>query len=108
MTTTTTIQTSSDPAALYFIPTEAWIAGLQVGDMAPDAFGQLAEVVEITARDVNVKGQPFICLYTRLSDTSRMSGSFTAGQLHRTTKITARHSSWELTRIEWHGGTPQA
>ncbi len=95
-----TIQISNDPGALYFVSTAEWVTGLKVGDMAPDCFGMLCEVVSISAQRDNINGDPFICLSTKLSDTSTMSGGFTAGKLHRSLAITRLHTSHELTLIE--------
>jgi hypothetical protein len=94
------IQTSNDPAAEYFVPTAEWIASLQVGDLAPDHFGRLAEITRIYARDVDTNGTPFICLYVRLSEDSQISADFKAGELVRTVQLCGRHTSHELRQIE--------
>lgn len=94
---------SNDPAAEYFIPTAEWIMNLKVGDLVPDCFGGQAEIVEITARRLDIRRKMFICLYIKLSETSRMSGSFKAGELHRSLRITGRHTSTELDLIEKKG-----
>jgi hypothetical protein len=91
---------SSDPRALYFIPSAAWITGLNVGDMAQDVYGRMCAVVSIEAQRDNIHGDPFICLYTHLSSSSRMSGSFTAGKLHRSLAVTRLHTSHQLDKIE--------
>lgn len=91
---------SHDPSAPYFVPTAEWIAALQVGDMAPDCFGRMAEVTRISAKSEDIEGRPFVCLYTKLSETSQVSGSFKAGELHRSLPVTQLHTSAELDQIE--------
>jgi hypothetical protein len=84
----------------YFIPSEDWIKDVKAGDAVPNPFGREEQVTEITARGVNCAGFGYVCLYTRYGPSSTISGSFTAGQLHRSLRITGRHTSADLTEIE--------
>lgn len=45
-------------------PTRAEIDALQVGQLAPDCFGRLAEVKSIYARSDDINGKRFVCYYT--------------------------------------------
>lgn len=92
--------TSNNPAAEYFIPTTEWIDSIEIGTLVPDCFGNLAPVVEITARRDDIRGSRFVCLYTTLGENSRISGSFKVGQLHRNVYICGKHTSAELDTIE--------
>ena len=84
----------------YFIPTAAWITSLTVGDRAPNAFGNLAEVTEIIAQRNNFDGVPFVCVELRQGEYSTITNSFTAKRLNRSVNITGRHTSVELDAIE--------
>lgn len=78
------ITPSHNPADPYFVPTREWIDSLKPGDLAPNVYGDLAPITTISAVGDDVQGRRYVCLYTRLSDTSRISGSFKEGELHRT------------------------
>ncbi len=84
-----------------FCPTRAFIAGLQVGDKAPNAFGQWREVVEIFARREDISGRLFVCYYTDFGRfAGRLSGSLKENELHRSVPLTSRYTSAQLDVME--------
>lgn len=100
MTTANLPTATNNPADDYFIPDDAWITSLKAGDLAPDCWGEMKEIIEIYARDYDLNGKLFVCLDLRFGPTSTISNSFKVGELHRSRKITSRHSSHELDQIE--------
>ena len=80
------------------IPSRNDINALKVGDLAPNAFGSMAEVVEITCRRDDIEGKRFVLYYTRTSPTSQMSMSMKEGRLIRHAGL--RRTSAELDAIE--------
>jgi hypothetical protein len=100
MTTANLPVATNNPADDYFIPDDVWIASLKVGDLAPDCWGEMSEIVKISARDYDLNGKLFVCLNLRFGPTSTISDSFKADELHRSCKVTYRHSSHELDMIE--------
>lgn len=87
--------------SIYLIPTRSQVESLHVGDMAINPFGKMAEVTEVFARGVDVKGRAYICYYTRTgTETGSMSNSMTEGELVRTVPLTFKYTSVELDRIE--------
>lgn len=82
----------------YFIPSRNDIDALKVGDQAPNAFGRMAEVVEISCRKDDIEGKRFVLYYTRTSATSQMSMSMKEGRLVRHAGL--HNTSAELDAIE--------
>jgi hypothetical protein len=80
------------------IPTWSEIESLAVGDLAPNAFGRMAEVVAITTKREDNNGNLFVCYTTRQSPTSTMTMSMKEGELIRHAGL--RHTSAELGAIE--------
>lgn len=83
-----------------FRPTREEIAAIEVGSEAPDAFGKLARVVEITARKEDIHGKLFICYYTTWSENARMSNSMKEGEIVRTVDLSRAHTSAEIDAVE--------
>ena len=83
----------------FFVPSQEWVDGLQVGDTAPDCFGNPAEVVQITFRGVDTNGTSFVGVYLQHGSGS-VSETFKVGTLHRTLSMTQRYTSQELREIE--------
>ena len=81
---------------IAFWPTEADIMKLQVGDLAPSAFGTPAPITQITCRRRSLDNRLFIHYYTKLSATSECSMSIAAGQITRDVNTTRFHTSAEL------------
>lgn len=75
-------------------PTRSEIDGLQVGDLAPDPFGDLAEVTEIFYRVTNPAGLHCIGYYVRFGEGSgsSVSNGLTEGEVVATLPV----CSW------WH------
>ena len=71
-------------------PTRGDIENLKVGDLAPDCFGGMCPVVEITAMKEDILGKLFVCYYTLLSETSRISHSMTEDETVPTIPLTSR------------------
>lgn len=69
-----------------FVPTAQWIEELEVGDEAPNCFGNIRTVASITYRGTNPRGQLYVGVYLWLSKEhgSKISESFVAGQPHIT------------------------
>lgn len=82
------------------MPTRQEVLDLQVGHMALDCFGNLAEVTEIYGRGDDIDGRAFVCYYTRLSANSTVSNSMKEGKIVRTTRLTHRYKSAEIDAME--------
>ena len=84
------------------IPSRNEIETLKVGDMAPNAWGRRAEVVEVTCRKQDIKGRLFVCYYTKDApdSTSRTSNSMKEGELLRTVGASFVFNSNELRAVE--------
>jgi len=85
---------------IVFMPTRADIEALGLGDLALNAFGQYARVVEISTRGVDTAGALFVCYYTEQSPTSRMSMSMKEGEIVRTVALSFAHRSAEIEDME--------
>ena len=85
---------------IAYIPTLADIENLCIGDTALDCFGQESEVIEIFARNTDIKGKRFVCYYTKLSDNAKVSGSMKEDELIRTVPLTGMFNSTELNHLE--------
>ena len=84
-----------------FIPTREQVAGIEVGGLAINTFGEMAEVTEIFAKREDVKGNLFCCYYTKFGVAGgAMSNSIKAGELYRGAYTSARFLSEQLWRIE--------
>jgi hypothetical protein len=81
-----------------FTPTAEWIDSLQAGDLVPNCFGQMAEIVTITCKQKDIKGRLYVCLYTRLSKTSTISGSFKEGERMTLVHPTGIHQDYDALR----------
>jgi len=84
-------------------PTREDIYNLKVGDIAPNCFGE-AEVTEIYALRDDYKGRAFVCYYTKLSDTSRISHSLREGEMVRSMNLCSGYTSAELEDLERQAG----
>ena len=80
------------------LPSRDDVANLKIGDLAPDCWGRMAEVVEIAARKEDVSGKLFVLYYTRTGPTSRCSTSMKEDELIRHAGLL--QSSAELAAIE--------
>lgn len=77
------------------------VRNLKVGDFAPDCFGDMSEVTEIYGQQVDIKGNPFVCYYTKFSDNgSNISNSMKSGELLRTTELSNHFTSKEIDSIQ--------
>ena len=83
-----------------YIPTRAEIQSLEVGDLAPDCFGQWRLVTRIFGRGHDVKGKAYVCYYTEFGPTSSISNSLKEGEIHRTVALTGKYTSHELDILE--------
>ena len=88
------------PEAVYLIPTREQVESLSVGDFALDCWGRLAEVTQVTYRDVDVNGRLFVGYYTRSLAGGEVSQSIKEGRLVRTLAVCCIHTSAELDAIE--------
>ena len=83
-----------------FFPTRDDVATIAVGKPAPDCFGKLAKVVEITYRGPDIHGKLFACYYTDFGTGSRISNSVKEDEILRTVELTNAHLSREIAEIE--------
>jgi hypothetical protein len=83
-----------------YLPTRADIESVTVGSFAPNAWGQLREVVEISAKREDIMGRLFVCYYTEFGPGSRISDSLKQDELHRDVATSRAHTSRELDDIE--------
>ncbi len=84
---------------IYF-PTREDIDALEVGDMAPNAFGELAEVVDVSARRDDIHGARFVCYSTRFGPTSSMTMSLKQDAVARTVALCNVLNSAEIDALE--------
>lgn len=82
------------------VPTRSFIAGLKVGDLAPDFSGRMAEVVRIAARKEDISGKLFVLYETRLGPTSTVTNSLKEDKIQRSLALTSRLNSAELDALE--------
>lgn len=83
-------------------PTREDVYGLRVGDMAPDCFGNLAPILEITARQDDIGGKAFCCYYTAFGTSGgRISGSVKENEICPTVPLVRR---WQrVDNVPWGG-----
>ena len=96
----TKLITRGDRSATAFMPEREDIVNLRVGDMAPDCWGKMSKVVEISFVGETCKGMPFVHFYTELSATSRVSGSMVVGIVQRSMHLTGLLNSAECDAVE--------
>ena len=86
------------PMEDYFIPSRAWLDSLRTGKVAPNCFGELRWVLTVE-RGQNLAGKHYA--WVELHDgESIISNAYTEEKLHLSLRITNRHTSHELGRIE--------
>jgi hypothetical protein len=56
------------------------VQNLQVGDILPNCFGQMKEVVSIHHKGLDVNGKFFACFYQQFGSSSTMSNSIKEGE----------------------------
>jgi hypothetical protein len=88
----------SDPQ--IYIPTRAEIQSLEVGDLAPDCFGQWRRVTKIYGRGDDRNGKAYVCYYTEFGPTSSISNSIKEGEIHRSVALTGKFTSHELDEMK--------
>jgi hypothetical protein len=84
----------------FFIPTKQFVLNVKVGSQAPNCFGEMAEVTEVTARKQDTNGKWFVCFSTKFGNAGSISESLKEDELHITTKLSAMFDSWQLNDIE--------
>jgi hypothetical protein len=62
------------------VPTREDVLGLNVGDLAPNCFGEMRAVTEIFGSGINVSGKAFVCYYAEFGPNSTMSHSLVEGE----------------------------
>lgn len=55
-----------------FRPTTEWIETLQVGDLAPDVFGNISPIIQIYAQGHDIHGKAYVCYYVSHGDDGGM------------------------------------
>jgi len=84
-------------------PTADDIAHLQVGDLAPDVFGDMQPVLKIYGRGLNVHGDAFVLFYTRFGvPGGSISGELVEGKAVPTVRGTDRWNRLENVP-KWEG-----
>ena len=91
---------SREAGSLLFMPDRDYIQALEVGDLAPNAFGELARVASITFRGVDVKGKLFVGYYVEFGNGGTMSHSLKEDRVDRTARLSNVHNSAEIDRLE--------
>ena len=71
-------------------PTREDIENLNVGDLAPDCFGEMREVLAISHRGEDVNGKLFVTFYVSRSESSRISSSLKEDEIKATLPITLK------------------
>ena len=85
---------------IVFKPSRDYVQNLQVGDHTLNCFGKLAEVVSIHGRGNDLNGKAYVCFYTKMSETSSVSGSLKEGELVRTVGLCHKYTSRDLDTLE--------
>jgi len=88
--------------AIIFKPAKAWIENLREGDLAPDCFGRLAEVVRVSYRGTDTLGREFVGVDLLFGERGTISDSYKAGRIHRSVPLCNRYTSAELDALERH------
>ena len=91
------------------VPEASDVASLKVGDMAPDCFGGLREVVTIDYRGEDITGRPFVAYTLKFHENSTVSGSMKANALQLAVDLTGIMDGYECLVLEreMNGGIPQ-
>jgi hypothetical protein len=97
---TTTIKASTELGALAFVPTRAFIETLQVGDFAPNGFGQVRTVQSIAYRGVDVNGAAYVGYYVGYGASGTISHSLKEGQVVRSLRLCQMLNSSEIDALE--------
>jgi hypothetical protein len=92
---------SDGKAIVARMPTREDVESLRCGDFAPDCFGELRRVVEITECRQSIRGQWFVCYYTEFGKDARISQSMKENELVRTLAVTSVMTSAQCDRLEW-------
>jgi hypothetical protein len=91
---------SDDPRDLIFMPTRAYVAGLQAGDAAPDCFGSMSTVAEITYRGEDAQGRAYVGYATAFGVNARITNSLKQDRITRSVALSNRYTSAEIDRLE--------
>ncbi len=70
-----------------FLPTRSEIESLAVGNLAPDCFGNLRTVVEISFRGIDINGRAYVGYTTWFGANSTVSNSLKEGRILRHTGL---------------------
>ena len=62
------------------------VKNLKVGDLIPNCFGELKEVVSIHHKGYDINGKYFACFYQKFSDNSTISNTIKEGENYRIIK----------------------
>lgn len=91
------------------VPEASDVESLKVGDMAPDCFGGLQEVVCIDHKGVDITGRPFVAYTLKFHESSTISGSMKANSLQLAMDLTGIMNSdkCRVLEREMNGGIPQ-
>jgi hypothetical protein len=96
---TVEIKNGSGSLSAYF-PTRDDVTSLKVGDMAPNCFGRMAQVSEITCQRDDVNGKAFVCFYAIYGSNGTMSGSLKEDEILRTVNLSNHFRSAEIDAAE--------
>lgn len=78
-------------------PLRAEIQALKVGDLAPDCFGRMSEVIDIFGRGDDIKGKAYVCYNTAFgSPGGKCSMSLKEGEISRDVQTTRFATSDEI------------
>lgn len=85
----------------YYVPTRKEVEAVKVGSMAPNCFGEMAEVKEVFGRGDDINGKAYVCYYTYFGkDGGSISNSLKEDELLRSVAACRNYTSWELDEIE--------
>jgi len=76
------------------------IQTLKAGDFAPDCFGNLVKVVEISFRGVDVNGLAYVGYSTEFGPNSSISNSMKEGKILRTVDLSNHYTSAQIDVME--------
>ena len=89
------IRNSAVSLSAYF-PSRKDIQSLEVGDLAPNAFGKLARVVAITTRREDVSGKLFACYTVEGGERSTITNLMKENEVIRTMNLHSHFKSVEI------------
>ena len=94
------IEMDIEVGADVFMPTTEEVEAIEIGVLAPDAFGRIRRVERIFGRGTDIHGRAYVCYHTDFGNGSTMSNGLTAGVVLRSVALCNRMNSAEIDKLE--------